>query len=194
VDLVAAVNGAVGRHPAVRDIRLTGSRARGEAHDLSDWDFVVETSDFEAVAGDLNDLVAPLASLAAQWDPFAGHACYMLMLPGAVKVDLLFLDQPREWAGAWEPSAATLPAIDRHFWDWILYVEQKRRGGPGDRVSQLLADMHRLMLSPMGAAEPPASVAEAVDAYVAARERLEHDYGIEVPRALEREVRPVVSP
>jgi len=179
-------------HPHVREVRLAGSRARGDAHDLSDWDFVVDTSDFAAVAADLDDLVSALAPLAAQWDPFAGHACYMLMLRGAVKVDLLFPDQPREWSGAWEPSATTLAAMDTHFWDWILYVEQKRRGRHGDQVARLLEDMHRLMLQPMGVKEPPASVPDAIDAFVRARARLERQYRIEVPRTLEREVRPVV--
>ena len=59
---------AVERHSAVRRVRLVGSRAAGTATVLSDWDFVVETGDFQAVAKDMGSLIAPLRPLAQQWD------------------------------------------------------------------------------------------------------------------------------
>jgi hypothetical protein len=145
-------------------VRLIGSRAEGSAHELSDWDLSVVTTDFERVAADLPALFAPLAPLAQQWDPYAPHACCMLMFPGPTKVDLLFLDELREWSPAWEVRPDTLEAIDRHFWDWILWLEQKRRGGYAERVREVLRDMHDLMLQPMGVDPAPQSVREALDA------------------------------
>ncbi len=169
-----------------------GSRANGRAHDLSDWDFAVDTADFESVAGDLHRLVAPLRPLAEQWDPYSSHACYMLMFRGPTKVDLLFPEEHRTWSPPWNPSAETLEAIDRHFWDWILWLEQKRRGGREDVLANSLGDMHELLLRPMGVAEEPRSASDALAAYVVARDELEREFGFSVPRHLEREVRPAV--
>lgn len=53
-------------------VELAGSRARGTHEELSDWDFAVETSDFDSVARDLPTLVEPLEPLGAQWEPL-GH-------------------------------------------------------------------------------------------------------------------------
>lgn len=150
------------------------------------------TDDFDAVAQDLPRLVAPLRPIAQQWYRYADHACYMLMLAGAVKVDLIFPDQPQDWESAWQPSSDNLEAIDRHFWDWIVYIEQKRTGDHHERVSTLLHGMHTLMLKPMGVTEPPTSISEAVVSYTTARHRLEHHHGVTVPRDLDDQVRPVV--
>jgi predicted nucleotidyltransferase len=193
MDVERAVVAALGRHPSVRDVRVIGSRAEGGAHELSDWDFAIETDDFGAVARDLPGLAAPLGAVGEQWDPFAPHACYMLVLPGPVKVDLLFLDKGREWSPVWTVSPETLPAIDLHFWDWILWLEQKRRGGRHDVLESSLHDMHRLLLRPLGVTDDPGSVAEATSAYLAARSKLEDRYGVQVPRELERAVRPVLT-
>jgi len=161
-------------------------------HELSDWDFVVETGDFPRLAEELPQLVEPLHPLAQQWDRYSSHACYMLMLPGPTKVDLIFPDQKQEWAPAWAPSAGTLTAIDHHFWDWILWLEQKRRSAKVDVLAKSLRDMHELMLRPMGAKAEPESVAEAVAAYLDLRRQLEERFGVDVPRELENEVRPAV--
>ena len=91
-----------------------------------------------------------------------------------------------------KPSAETLEAIDRHFWDWIVRLEQKRRGGRENVLAKSLRDMFELMLSPMGARVRPRSVPDAVDSYLAARDELVHKFGVSVPRALETEVRPAV--
>jgi hypothetical protein len=189
VDVARVVPALVGRNAAVQAVRLVGSRADGRTNDLSDWDFVVVTHEFESVASDLHRLVAPLGPLSEQWDPYSSYACYMLMLPGPTKVDLLFPDEKQEWAPPWSASLATLEAIDRHFWDWILWLEQKRRGDQSELLGKSLGDMYELMLRPMGVTNPPASVSEAIDAYLKARGDLEERFGFNVPRDLEHEVR-----
>jgi hypothetical protein len=47
------------RHSAVTGVELARSRSRGTHEELSDWEFAVETSDFDAFAHDLPTLVAP---------------------------------------------------------------------------------------------------------------------------------------
>jgi Nucleotidyltransferase domain len=194
LDVVAAVREALSSHAAVRSVGLVGSRGEGRGHELSDWDFAVVTDDFERVARDLPALVSRLRPLAEQWDPYSSYECYMLMLRGPLKIDLIFADEKREWSGPWAVSESTLEAIDRHFWDWILWLEQKRRGGRDEVFETGLAQMHELLLSPMGVTRPPGSIAAAVKAYLDARDELEQRFGTRVLRALEREVRPVVQP
>jgi hypothetical protein len=192
MDVAAAVADALEGHHAVRRIRLVGSRAEGRAHTLSDWDFAVETDDFESVERALPTLVAPLEPVAEQWDPYSDHACYMLMLRGPTKVDLLFPDRARVWSDAWIVSPETLEAVDRHFWDWILWLEQKRVGGRDEVVATSLGDMYRLLLQPVGATVEPRSIAEALETYLSARRERERAFGIHVSRELEREVLPTV--
>jgi hypothetical protein len=192
MDIGAETPRLLTHHAHVQAASLAGSRAAGTAHDFSDWDFVVEADDFDAVAQDLPRLVKPLRPIAQEWDRYADHACFMLMLAGAVKIDLIFPDQPQAWESAWQPSGDNLEAIDRHFWDWIVYVEQKQTGGHHEQVTTLLHDMHTLMLKPMGAAEPPTSISDAVEYYTLARHRLEHHYRVTVPRDLDDDVRPVL--
>jgi len=170
-----------------------GSRAEGRAHALSDWDLSVETADFDRLARDLPRLLEPFEPLAQFWDPYSDHDAYMVILPGPVKLDICFFDRRREWSPAWEVRPDTLEAIDRHFWDWILWTEQKRRGGYDDKVSRSLADIYELMLRPMGVEKSPRSVGEAVRSYSEARDRLERELGVSVGRALEDEVRPVIA-
>jgi len=104
MDIGSAVPGLLSEHPLVDAVKLTGSRATGTAHGFSDWDFEVETRNFARVAEDLPALVAPLQPLAEQWDRYAPHACFMLILRGPTKVDLLFLDEEQAWAPPWEPT------------------------------------------------------------------------------------------
>jgi hypothetical protein len=181
------------RHPAVREARLVGSRGAGRAHELSDWDFLVLTDSFASLEHELHPLVAPLEPLSELWDPYSDHACYMLMLQGPTKIDLIFPSEKREWSGPWEPSPETLADVDRHFWDWILWLEQKRRGGRTAQLEKSLADMYRLLLRPMGVLDQPESVSEALADYISARAALESRFGIELSRTLEREVRPVIA-
>jgi hypothetical protein len=192
MDVARDIPAALDAHPSVREVRLTGSRAKGRAHDLSDWDFAVDTDDFEPVARDLPELVAPLRPLSEQWDPFSKVECYMLLLPGPTKIDLLFVDQPREWSPAWDPSPETLQAIDRHFWDWILWLEQKRRGGRAEILAKSLRDMYELLLRPMGVEFEPELPRDAVESYVHARATLERKFDLSLSRDLEHEVRPAI--
>jgi hypothetical protein len=84
------VPAALTTHPAVKAVELAGSRAEGRATDVSDWDFLVATDRFEDLVADLPGLVAELEPLAQQWDRLSPSWCYMLILRGPVKVDLIF--------------------------------------------------------------------------------------------------------
>jgi hypothetical protein len=193
MDVASVVRALLLSHPCVRSVELIGSRAGPGVHELSDWDFAVETTDFGAVARDLHHLVAQLRPLAEQWDPYAPHACYMLILRGPTKIDLVFPHERREWSPPWSPTRETLEAIDRHFWDWILWLEQKRRGGRADVVGKSLANLCELLLRPLGVTDAPESVPAAAAAYLDARAELERRFGVRVPRDLEQEVRRAVG-
>ena len=193
-DLVHSVRAALERHPNVRDVQLVGSRAAGTPVPLSDWDFVVRADDVDAVAWDLPDLVAELEPLAGQWDRLGPpeYSCYMLFLEGPVKVDLI-VDIPHELEPPWRVAAETLEGIDRHFWDWTLWLASKRQRGKDDLVREQLGLMGVHLLRPLGVAEVPGSIEEAIGAYRAARDRREAELGVTVPRRLEREILRVVS-
>jgi hypothetical protein len=185
--------GALGAHPMVRHIEPIGSRARGTATELSDWDFHVTAEDFGEVATDLPALVSPYAPLAAQWDPLGDCESYLVILPGPVKVDLLFPDVPRSWNPPWRVGPDTLPAMDAHFWDWTLWLVSKRRRGMRDRVRGELLRMTHHLLEPLGVNRVPDSLEEATTRYVRARDRLESRYGLSVCRRLEEAVLPLVQ-
>lgn len=184
---------AVGHHPAVRSIRLAGSRADGRALPGSDWDFVLETHDFASLAGDLPLLCEPLDPIARQWDRLSDHECYMLILHGPAKVDLIFPAQPREHEPPWEPGAENLSAIDCHFWDWTLWLSGKQRSGKADVVAAELPKLYAHLLEPLGVRDSPATLSLAVVAYRAARHEAERRFAVEVPRTLEREVSATVE-
>ena len=155
----------VGASPLVRSIEFVGSRAEGRATPLSDWDFAVEADDFGALARQLPCVVEPLAPLAQQWDPLSTtDTCYMLMLPGAVKVDLIF-DRPHEPEPPWTVSDETLPRIDHHFWDWTLWLGGKQAAGRHELVATELRKLHRHLLAPLGVVQPPTSLPEAIAQY-----------------------------
>ena len=134
MSLCTDVLAAIGPHEAVRTIELAGSRAEGRATAFSDWDFVVATDDFPALARDLPDLCAPLAPLALQWDPLSPHQCWMLMLPGPTKVDLIFPDEPHP-----EALVSYLKGDDCHARGWHrisstteLTDDRQKRKSPAD--------------------------------------------------------------
>jgi hypothetical protein len=191
-DLGVVVSTTMLEHPYVRSVELVGSRAAGKPMPLSDWDFAVRVDDFPAVDHDLPDLVSRLEPLAQQWDRLTSPACYMLMLRGPVKVDLIFPDVPRAFDPPWGVSADTLEGIDRHFWDWILWLASKRQRGHDERVREELVKMRDHLLGPMGAERAPRSIEEAIDRYRDARDRLEGETGVAVPRRLELEVLPAI--
>ena len=191
VELGRRVRATVGVHPAVRGVQLVGSRAHRRETPLSDWDFLVETDDFRAVRDALPALVAPLEPIVEQWDRLSEEASYyMLLLPGGIKVDLVF-DVPPVLEPPWEVRAETLHGIDAHFWDWILWLGGKQLGGNDDVVRFSLDRlMYEHLLEPLGVERPPATVADAVDAYRAARDERERELGVQVPRAAEEAVLP----
>jgi predicted nucleotidyltransferase len=174
-------------HRNVEAVRLTGSRARGTATEHSDWDFWVDVTDFPAVANDLPRLVEPLGPLVGLWDPLSRHHVYAVLLPGPVKVDLVF-DVPHELEPPWRLRAETLPAIDAHFWDWLLWLVGKRYRGETRLVSEELVKLHGHLLGPLGVAEAPATLEDALAKYQAARDSAEREYGIRLPRRIEAEV------
>ena len=182
---------AVGRHPAVRSVRLVGSRADSRANERSDWDFAVETEEFPRVAAALPELLAPLDPMAQQWDPLGERRCWMAMLRGPVKIDLIF-DEPEAESPPWQPGPGTLEPIDRHFWDWTLWLASKEATGKDDLVQAELEKLFRHLLAPLGVERPPESIGEAVELYRAARAAAEARFGVTVPRELEAEVAPAL--
>jgi hypothetical protein len=186
------VRDAVEQHPSVKVVTLVGSRARGDATPLSDWDFSVETDDFPALRDALPALVAPLAPLTTLWDRLADHATFMLILRGPTKVDLLFDDQPNATLPPYEVNASTLPTIDSHFWDWSLWLVSKQAKGKTDLVASELSKMTWYILSPMGIERTPGDLNEAVDLYLVARSEHEQRFGVHVDPELGSQVARVV--
>ncbi len=183
---------AIERHPAVRSVRLVGSRATDTATALSDWDFAVDTDDFAAVARDIASLLDPLDPLAQQWDRLSTTWCWMVIVSGPAKLDFIFR-APHESEPPWRPSATNLAAIDYHFWDWMLWLAAKQLGNKTALVRSELDKLWLNILSPLGATSPPLALGDAVSCYLDARGRLEQRFDVSVPRNLEREVRPVVD-
>jgi hypothetical protein len=190
-DIEASVRAALLRHPRIVSVGLAGSRARGTPVPLSDWDFRIETEDFDAVAADLPALVAVLDPLAEQWDRLNETWCYMLMLAGPAKVDLIF-GVPHRDEPPWSVTADTLPGIDRHFWDRILWLASKSQAGKHVLVGSELDKMSWHLLGPLGVDRVPDSIPEAVDRYRAARDDLAARWAVTVSPRLEREVMPAV--
>ncbi len=194
MDFVTRVPELLARHPSVGRVELVGSRAAGTATPLSDWDFAVETSDLDALARALPELVAPLEPLAEQWDPLGDHPTYMLMLRGPTKIDFIFSGEPMQARPPWQVSADTLVPLDAHFWDWTLWLAAKRAGGRAELVSEQLEKMHGFLLGPLGVEAVPATIEEAVAAYLPALDAAERRFGISVPRTLQHEVLRALRP
>lgn len=179
-------------HPDIRAVELVGSRAGGSPTPSSDWDFVVVTERFDEVGRALPALVAELEPLGQQWDRISAYPCYMLLLAGPVKVDLIFPDEPFESLPPWTVSAETLDGIDQHFWDWILWLASKREKREDELVRRELIKLRDHLLGPLGVDRVPGSIGAAVEGYRAARDEREREFGVEVSRRREREVLPVL--
>lgn len=188
MDVPARVTEVLAPSPQVVRVDLVGSRARGEETALSDWDFRIDTTNGAALARELPTLVEPLEPLAAQWDRLTERATYMLMLPGAVKVDLFPGDELRAIQPPWEPTPSNLVAIDAHFWDWALWLGGKVLAEKAGVVSEEPGKLHRNLLGPLGVTSPPATVEQAVAEYRGARDRLERRWEMSVPRRVGDEV------
>jgi len=147
----------------------------------------VDTDDFEAVSHDIGSLLAPLAPLAQQWDRLSETDCWMAILAGPIKLDLIF-SEPHQNEPPWEPQPNNLAAIDCHFWDWVLWLCSKRASGKADLVRSELDKMFVHILQPMGALTRPDDLDDAVASYLVLREQLERSFGVLVPRAVQREV------
>jgi hypothetical protein len=192
-DLTGSVKAVLLPHPHVRSVELVGSRVTGSATSLSDWDFEVKTDDFGAVARAIPGLVSPLDPLAQQWDRISDYPCYMLMLKGPAKVDLIFPGEPYESLPPWTVGVETLDPIDQHFWDWILWLASKREKGKDDLIRRELEKMSEHLLRPLGVDAAPGSIEAALEGYRRARDEREREFGREVSRRREREVLPAVS-
>jgi hypothetical protein len=178
---------AVECHPSVQRVRLVGSRATATATTLSDWDFAIDTDDFQAVARDIGSLLGPLQPIVQQGDPLSETWCWMVMIPGPTKVDFIFAE-PHDREPPWQPRRDNLVAIDCHFWDWTLWLRSKRASGNVELFGSELDKLFVYILDPMGVEFRPESLDQAVASYLAARERLEKRFGVPVPRFLEHEV------
>jgi len=192
MDLAGRIIATVGSHPAARSIELVGSRAEGRAGELSDWDFKVDASDFATLSEALPALSAPFDPLAQQWDRLSSEQCWMLVLRGPAKVDLIFPVEPHVDEPPWEPGAQNLDAIDAHFWDWMLWLVSKQATGQADLVASELEKLFEHLLEPLGVDRAPASIAEAVAGYRNVRDRAESRFGVAVSRDLENAVLPVL--
>lgn len=135
-------------------------------------------------------MLAPLEPLAEQWDRLSDTWCWMLVLRGPVKVDLIFPEEPHEKEGPWVAGPETLAGIDGHFWDWMLWLRGKEVAGKEELVAGELEKLHGHLLGPLGAQATPSSVADAVVKYRAGRDRAEARFGRTVSRELERAVAP----
>jgi hypothetical protein len=182
------VREALRRDPNVTGVAVVGSRATGTANPLSDWDLRIEADDLDVLTAALPSLVGPLEPLAAQWDRLSVRVVYMLVLPGAIKVDLFPGDRSQPLAGPWEPGAGNLAAIDAHFWDWILWLGSKALGGRDDVIDEELEKLAHHLLGPLGADGVPSSIADAVDRYLHLRTAREEATGVPVDRRLGEEV------
>jgi predicted nucleotidyltransferase len=192
LDVARSVPPLVVRLPGVVRVDLGGSRRRGDAGRLSDWDFVVQTEDFPATAATLPAAMESVDLLAAQWDRLSSTACFMLIGPRPVKIDLIFDGVPHAPEPPWAVTASTLAAVDAHFWDWSLWLASKVEAGKRDLVEAELEKMHAHLLEPLGVARPR-SLAWAVSHYVEAVPRWERRLGVSVDRSLQDAVVPVIQ-
>jgi hypothetical protein len=192
-DLAARVRRVLSGRAPFRGVDLVGSRATGSSTPLSDWDFVIDTDDFKAASRGLPNAVAGLEPIAQQWDRISDYPCYMLMLRGPVKVDLIFPGEPYTSLPPWTVTAETLDGIDQHVWDWLLWLASKAEKGKDALVRRELAKMFEHLLGPMGADAAPASIPDAAAAYRGLRDRREREFGVRVTRVREREVLPVLA-
>ena len=186
-DVVRTVWQALELSDAVGGISLGGSRAKGYATKLSDWDLYLKGEPTRLMA-ELPGLVAPLRPLAAFWEPLSEEAGYMMVMDGPVKIDLFPVGGRRPLQPPWELRSATLGAIDGHFWDWTLWLGSKALRHEAELVSEELAKMQWFLLGPLGVERTPADIEEAVHLYLGARNDAARRLRAPVPVDLGRQV------
>jgi hypothetical protein len=194
MDLAEQIISSVAAHPSIRSIRLVGSRAEGSATEFSDWDFRVDALDFAAAAEALPELAAPLQPLVQQWDRLSSAWCWMLIVPGLAKVDLISPHEPHTTEPPWEPTAENLDGIDAHFWDWMLWLRGKEARGKAELIASELEKLFDHRLVPLGVVRRPSSIREAISLYREARDRAEQRCGIAVRQDLECAAAPLFKP
>ena len=186
-DIASEVLRLMSAHDSVNEVQLVGSRATGRSNLLSDWDFALEVNGFPHVADDLPRLLAQLDPLAQQWDRLSDEQCFMLLLRGPAKIDLIF-QEPHVHEPPWRVTAETLTTLDAHFWDWTLWLGSKQLGGKHQLVRDELAKMTEHLLGPAGIERLPSSLEEAIRSYLPARASLETSLSTAVPRRIQHEV------
>jgi hypothetical protein len=129
------------------------------------------TADFARVREAMPRLVAPLNPVVAQWDRLSRTWCYMLILAGPVKVDLVF-GQPH----AAQPSA------------WTLWLRSKQLAGKRGLIEAELGKLHNHLLGPMGVMQAPGTIELAIADYRTARNQWEQRLGLRIPRTAEQAV------
>jgi hypothetical protein len=177
----------LGSTDAVSALTLGGSRAKGAATKLSDWDLYLEGEPAKLMAA-IPGLMAPLRPLGAFWEPLSEDAGYMMVMDGPVKVDLFPLGGRRLLQPPWEPASATLSAIDDHYWDWMLWLGSKALGHQDELVSDELAKMQWFLLGPLGVERMPTDLQDAVGLYLEARAVASRRLNTSVPEDLGRQV------
>ena len=186
-DAVRAIWGALDGSQPVSSVVLGGSRARGIATELSDWDLYLE-GDPDGMMAEIPGLVASFGPLAAFWDPQPEQAGYKVVMDGPIKVDVFPIGVSRRIQPPWVLSADSLASIEGHFWDWTLWLGSKALRGERQRVADELAKMHGFLLAPLGVASAPASLDEAVASYHRARAQAMDVLGVVVRQELGQQV------
>ena len=114
--------------------------------------------------------------------------------PYVVKVDLLLdLAERRPSADSPAVTAATLPGIDAHFWDWNLWLGSKRLRATETLVRAELAKMWGYLLKPLGGIAAPTTQREAIAEYLRQLQRLERRLDIHIPPDLGRAVQATLA-
>lgn len=184
---MTAIREALAASKAISSVALGGSRARGTATALSDWDLYVE-GEPERMMEEIPALVASFRPLAAFWEPLSEQAGYMAVMDGPTKVDVFPIGASRKIQPPWLLSADTLPSIDGHFWDWALWLGGKALRGERQLVAGELVKMHGYLLASLGVASAPGDLDEAVALYRRARAEAMDALGVAVDPELGRQV------
>jgi hypothetical protein len=186
-EVVTAIRTALEHCSAVTSVTLGGSRGRGTATVLSDWDLYL-VGDPVAMMAEVPAIIASFGPLAAFWEPLAEEAGYMVVMDGPTKVDVFPTGARRPMQPPWVVSAETLADIDGHFWDWTLWLGGKTLRDERELVAGELMKMHGFLLEPMGVTAAPTTLDEARAVYLRARASAIDALGVSVDPELGRQV------